>query len=437
MAYDCIFVDFNENKLHKDFLLDAMPHSRTVPFVSSYFEMLKTYVNDIKTDHFWMVSDLANLQHFNFDFIPEQHEQQQIHVWNGSYQKEGDVMLIPTAKFKKDMHNLKYLRDFKYINYHEDPLITWNSWVSKKFTFDDLIPQVKEQKERYVNYYYSDPNNITPSFWEDTKFYINDKNKLNMLIPRFDVKEELYEYTPRLHRQEQSTPVHFDVCFIHNNEPQSQENHDILKKHLKDKPNRLHVIAGVKGRKQAYQAAANKSETEYFYAVFAKLQINHNFRFDFVPDTLKIPRHYIFDCYNPVIDYTYGHQAVILYNRKLTLENDGKGLDFTLSQPHDHCSLLSAITTFAKDPKVLYRTTFREVIKLMYSVKHNPTVETHYILNKWKSIKSSQVNDTAIAAVKDANNFAEEHNYDFEQIFKSYEWDFVDSFYNNRFKITS
>jgi hypothetical protein len=77
-----------------------------------------------------------------------------------------------------------------------------------------------------------------------------------------------------------------------------------------------------------------------------KFKTDPSFGFDFVPDTLKSPRHYIFDCYNPVIDYTYGHQAIILYNKKMVLENTGTGLDFTLSQQHDHVKLLSAETTF-------------------------------------------------------------------------------------------
>ena len=32
--------------------------------------------------------------------------------------KEGNVLLIPTKKFKEQMHNLKFLRDYKDINYH-------------------------------------------------------------------------------------------------------------------------------------------------------------------------------------------------------------------------------------------------------------------------------------------------------------------------------
>jgi hypothetical protein len=433
MAFDCVFVDFKENNSAKERILNEFPYARVTPFVGSYFNILKSYINEIKTEYFWFVSDLANLQHFDFDYIPEQHEQRQIHVWNGSYQTEGDVMLIPTAEFKKQMDSLKFLRDYRDINYYTDSTVTFDVWPSVPFSFDNLIEQVRKQKSRYVNYYLKDIHNITPSFWEDQKLYIYDSNRFNLLIPRFAVREELYEYTPRFNLNNYSEPIHFDVCYIYNGEPQAEDNLRSLKQHLKHRSNKLHVIEGVKGRKQAYQTAAKTSTTEYFYAVFAKLKVNKDFGFDFVPDTLKSPRHYIFDCYNPVIDYTYGHQAIILYNKKLVLENDGTALDFTLAQKHDHISLLSAETTFYTDPRVCYRTAFREIVKLMYNNKLKPTVENDFILQKWLDPDLLPGASYVRAAGQDARNFVESHSYDFESIFKSYEWDYVDRYFEQRY----
>ena len=67
------------------------------------------------------------LDNFDFDFIPEQHERDQIHVWYtthpmGGLNKEGNVLLIPTAKFKEQMHEIKFLRDYKDINRTVSPL---------------------------------------------------------------------------------------------------------------------------------------------------------------------------------------------------------------------------------------------------------------------------------------------------------------------------
>jgi len=432
MAFDCVIVDFQKDQKNKEFLFNKFPYALSTPFVGSYFDILKSFVDGVKTDFFWLTSDLVNLQHFDFNFIPDQHQQKQIHVWNTQSQREGDIMLLPTNEFKSQMNHIKFLRDYKDINYH-DTNFEYNEWPSFKFTFDNLTEQIKNQKTRYANYYFKKQHSIIPSFWEDQKLYVLDKNRLNLLVPRFDMKEELYEYSPTLLMDNPSEKLNFDICYIHNGEPQAQENLMFLKQHLKKKPNKLHIIEGVKGRKEAYQTAARASETEYFYAVFAKLKVNKDFAFDFVPDTLKSPRHYIFDCFNPVINYTYGHQAIILYNKKLTLENDGKGLDFTLSQKHDHISLLSAETTFYTDPQVCYRTAFREIVKLLYNKKLKPTVENNFILKKWSDLDIVPGASYVNAAREDALHFVRSHDYNFDVIFKSYEWDYVDVFYKKRY----
>jgi len=232
---------------------------------------------------------------------------------------------------------------------------------------------------------------------------------------------------------EASGGLYFDIVFIHNNEPQHRENYEALLSATKGKPNAVKIVAGVSGRNQAYRAAANISDTEYFYAVFAKIRTNPNFGFDFTPDTLKSPRHYIFDCYNPVIDYTYGHQAIILYNKKMVLQNPGTGLDFTLSQKHDHVKLLSAETTFHLDPQVAYRTAFREVVKLLYAQKMQPTVEGNHILLKWYTESDKHNSSYVRAAYEDAVSFVKQYAGDFEKLLQSYEWEYVDSLYQQRY----
>ena len=113
MAFDCVFVDFQNNGSLKERALEQFPYARVVPFVGSYLDVLKSFVETVNTEFFWLLTDLVNPHEFDFDYIPEQHEQRQIHVWNGRGQKEGDLMLIPTAEFKKQVAGLKFLRDFR------------------------------------------------------------------------------------------------------------------------------------------------------------------------------------------------------------------------------------------------------------------------------------------------------------------------------------
>ena len=98
-------------------------NSRTVPFVESYFKVLKSVVGDIKTEYFWVYPSFMHCKEIDFSFIPEQFQQEQIHVWYTTHpksglNKEGHVLLIPTKKFKEQMNNIKFLRDFQDINYH-------------------------------------------------------------------------------------------------------------------------------------------------------------------------------------------------------------------------------------------------------------------------------------------------------------------------------
>jgi hypothetical protein len=444
MAFDCICVDFQNSDKNLNTIKKRMPHAKIIPFVQSYMEILRSLVRDARTSHVWMVSSLIDYSKFDFDYIPEQHQDQQIHVWHNDEQKEGDTLLIPCAEFLKQIQELKFLRDFKDINYHP-AVLDYSAWPMRSFTYHTLTEQVAEQIELYVNYYhyyyyydcgrygYDAIVNYMPSFWEDMKLYCLDQNRLNLLVPRFPIKKELHEYSPKLFLKNSSAKPHFDIVFIHNNEPQHEENYEALLSATQGKLNQVKTVAGVHGRNQAYRTAATISDTEYFYAVFAKITTNPNFGFDFVPDTLKSPRHYIFDCYNPVIDYTYGHQAIILYNKKMVLENTGTGLDFTLSQQHDHVKLLSAETTFYRDPRVAYRTAFREVVKLLHAHKTHPTVEGNYILLKWKTESDMQNANYVRDAYKDAVDFVDKYSDDFKKLFQSYEWQFVDDLYQQRY----
>ena len=103
-----------------------LTNTRVVPFVGSYFEILKAVVNDVNTEYFWFFANFVNLDEIDLDFIPEQHQKHQIHVWYtthpmGGLNKEGNVMLIPTQQFKEQMYDINFLRDFKDINYHPHP----------------------------------------------------------------------------------------------------------------------------------------------------------------------------------------------------------------------------------------------------------------------------------------------------------------------------
>ena len=101
MAFDSIQVRFRDVRNFQS----PFANTRIVPFVGSYLEVLKNVVNDISTEYFGFFANFMDMQTIDTDYIPEQHEQKQLHVWyntnpKGGTNKEGNVMLIPTKEFK-------------------------------------------------------------------------------------------------------------------------------------------------------------------------------------------------------------------------------------------------------------------------------------------------------------------------------------------------
>ena len=125
MMFDSVQVRFKDIAFYPS----PLANTRQVPFIGSYFDILKGVVEDIETEYFWLFASFCKLdRNFDWNYIPEQHEKDQIHVWytthpKGGLNKEGNVFLIPTEKFKQQMHSLNYLRDFKDINYHASPVL--------------------------------------------------------------------------------------------------------------------------------------------------------------------------------------------------------------------------------------------------------------------------------------------------------------------------
>lgn len=220
-----------------------------------------------------------------------------------------------------------------------------------------------------------------------------------------------------------------DIVFISNGEYNAEQNYGRLLDSTYNRNNRIHRVNGVKGRVAAYHAAARVSNTPWFFAVFAKLEVNMGFDWSWQPDRMQAPKHYIFHAENPVNGLIYGHQAMIAYNRDLVLANTGQGLDFTLDSAHEVVPIRSGTAYYADTPWMAWRTAFREAIKLKASL---PDVESEYRLSRWLS---SNVDGEHIAnedwsrwGAEDAVEYYDEVSGDFAELKKSYEWDWLASY---------
>jgi len=433
MAFDSIQVRFkNTSNIDSPFA-----DTRVVPFVGSYFEILKSVVEDVKTEHFWFFSNFVDIKNFggiDLDFIPEQHEQDQIHVWYtthpmGGLNKEGNVMLIPTAKFKEQMNELAFLRDFKDINYHAHATLFQRPIVRTIFTLKDPIKAYNNAPAFYKwminkDLANNDLPNFYPSFWEDEKMYTWGKTKDIMLVPGDRDIDQFYDIDRSVHFDLEYETKPMDIVFLSYDEPSAEAYWKVLK----EKYPRAKRLQGVKGRTQAYHAAAAMSETAYFFAVFPTIELEDSFDFSFQPDRMKHACHYIFHAKNPVTGLEYGHRAVILYNKHLCLSTIHPSLDFTLSQPHTVVPQSCGTSHFNQTPEISWRVAFREVLKLC---EMKPTVESKFRLKKWCELGKGAYALLVQQGALDAVGYYKEVNGDKDALQLSYELDWLKEKFNS------
>ena len=432
-GFDSICIRFKNIKEWQS----PLSNTRTVPFVNSYLEVIKSCINDINTEYFWVFPSFMHCKEIEFDFIPEQFEKDQIHVWytthpKGGLNKEGHVLLIPTKQFKKQMKDLKFLRDFKDINYHEHPTL-WQPFIMKvPFRLQDPIDAYNYSENYFYKWIYnrdlneSELPNFYPSFWEDLKVYSWGKTKDIMLVPQVDDLKQFYDINRSVHFDLDYNVRPMDIIFISYDEPSAEKRYNALKA----KYPRTKWLKNVEGQTKAYHQAAYMSDTDYFFAVFPKIEIVDSFKFDFQPDRMKNPCHYIFNCKNPVNGLEYGHGAVLLYNKKLTLQTLRPSLDFTLSAPHDHVPILSAINHFNQTPWLAWRTAFREVIKLC---QMKATVESKYRLKKWCELGTGDNADWVQKGALDAQAYYQKNSDNYEQLMLSYDFKWLKERYETEY----
>jgi len=117
---------------------------------------------------------------------------------------------------------------------------------------------------------------------------------------------------------------------------------------------------------------------------------------------------------------------MIAYNRQLVLANPGVGLDFTLDSPHEVVPILSGTAYYNTSPWTTWRTAFREALKLQASL---PDVENEYRLSRWLDVNSDEADPQwSRLGAEDAVEYYDQVNGDFDQLKKSYEWEWLASY---------
>jgi hypothetical protein len=309
---------------------------------------------------------------------------------------------------------------------------------------DDLIQQIKNYKFEtpYAMFTNQSDTLITnnPCLWtrKDRVAIKCTQSGATTLVPRdikADLVSQIYDY-PYLETSKIGiTETDLDIIYISNGEPDEERWYNHLVRITSQNysyayENRVKWIRGVNGRVAAYQAAAQASTTPWFFAVFAKLEVDEMFNWHWQPDYWQGAKHYIFNSHNPVNGLQYGHQGMIAYNRRLVLENNTPGIDFTLSQPHESIPIVSGVAHFNQDAWMTWRTAFREVVKLKMFMDTQPTLETEHRLQTWLTQAKGAFAQDCLRGAHDALQFYNSVSGDPVELQKSFEWAWLRAHYD-------
>jgi hypothetical protein len=416
----------------------------TIEYNRSYlhtFRELLEQLSETKDHYVWVCSSVCDYTNFDFTYICDPYTREDLHVFPSDKQKYGDTFLININQLRKLIDNMVMLDDYQSINFNRHQRVNRLPSPIVISTNDTHVGSLQTDFNfPYVTFVTEDNKDITiidtepMNLWsEDTKnIIISSTGGTKITVPReakHFVKKELYDY-PYIAKSNilvKSKPL--DIVFLSNGEPGADENYEHLLKVTNGLNNRVVRVDGVNGRVNAYHAAAEASNTQWMFTVFAKLKVDETFDWDWQPDRLQLPKHYIFNAMNPVNKLVYGHQAMIAYNKKITLSNQGRGLDFTLDSEHEVVDILSGVANFNTDSWTTWRTSFREALKLCTY----PDYVSADRLKIWTTVAQGDFAQDCLNGANDAVEYFDEVAGDYDLLKLSYDWAWLREFYNKKY----
>lgn len=446
---EIFYMDFMnpESKLQFETLREKYPNIKSTRYVSDHLNVLKRIVNLATTEYVWVISSICDYHSFDFTWHPGQWQTEMIHCFASGNQKRGDTFYIHVPSFKQQMYNLELLDWFNVINYLEHVSVPRFDMPIHNYDTDDLVSEIRQYQFTTPYALFSNQPDCYPRFdpclWREKDRAIEGFTPSNAIcaVPR-DIKLYLntqvydYPYVLKDHSRYYFLETQLDIVYISNGEPNEQEYYDWLTNNTsaRDYSGKIHWVRGVNGRTQAYQEAASRSSTPWFFTVFAKLRVDPNFDFNWKPDYFQQPKHYIFHAKNPVNDLEYGHMGMIAYNKMLTLNTQETGLDFTLSAAHEVVPVHSGVAEYNQDSWVTWRTAFREVLKLKHFTSLNLDIQAKHRLNRWLTVAQGDFAEWSIHGATDAVEYYDSVAGDFAKLKLSYEWSWLSQYYNSKYQ---
>lgn len=414
--------------------LPAELNSKTVRYFDNYLDTLKRVAKDAQDrelEYVWITSSVCDYSAFDWTWHPEQWQATMLHVFASNGEKFGDTFFMHVPTFVDRSQRLELLE-----------------WYNLNYTQISVprrpMPVIQHQHDTHVEAVktaeWSGPLALfavnavptqvptVPLWREKTRTIVPmDDGAEAVVVPRSAVpyiRSQLYDYPYIDKTQRPGRASLQDVIFISNGESMAEANWQ----HLKSLCPRARRSDGITGREAAYKAAAELSTTPWFYAVFAKTEVLPDFAFDYAPDRMQQPKHYIFHSRNPLNGLEYGAMNINLYNRQLVLDTV-PGLDFTLSAAHEVVPVCASISRFNTDPWVTWRSAFREVLKLKREVDQGADVEIQHRLRVWTTQAQGENAEHCLQGAQDALTYYAQVQGRLENLQLSFDWAWLQDYY--------
>jgi len=360
----------------------------------------------------WRIIELIDKETFDFSWHPDETEENYNHIFGTKF-RTPEVLPALMYRGNADARNNKYNNDLQ-----ADLQIP-------KITYEDSIFDACMESKFSTVYAHFIKDTISEKYNYDLIKNANTSIHLfpsEAIIPREAVHrmyDKLTDYDYVIQHNFDETIKPLDVIFFSNGEACAESNY----KHLLslNLPNRIVRVDGVKGRVASQHAAANVSNTSWYFLVNAKLKVNINFDFNWQPNIYKSRRHYIFTATNSVNGLEYGHQAIVANNKKLTLNTVGRGLDFTMDSPTEVVKINSGVSMYNTSAWDTWRTAFRECIKL----RHAKDKESSKRLSQWISIAEGEFSEYSIKGAIEAVEYYNSVNGELDKLMLSYDWEWL------------
>jgi hypothetical protein len=426
--FDIVIMNMGGHSANVDYLRDRLPHAKIVNW-TDHLSTIRRGSRNIRTRYFWVISSCCDYSDFDFLWEPKPWQSHQIHCWPSGDQQFGDTFLIPTAEWNQQNDSLARLEQYRDVNF-DHKSVERLPWQKIQYNQDSVVTAITSSQcdTPYVLFEHeNNPVTVQPDpwLWREQPVVGLTGNQASCLVPRNahgSIRTQVYDYK-YLEKKTLNPSQQLDVVFISNGEPNAE--HNLKRLILLPKTNRTVRVDSINGRAAAYHAAARLSTTPWFFAVFAKLEVDLDFDWSWQPDYMQQAKHYIFHARNLCNGLVYGHQAMIAYNRQLVLDNPGVGLDFTLDSPHEVVPIVSGIAAYNTSDWSTWRTAFREVLKLRASL---PDVENEYRIQQWLKPNQATRSELSAAGAQDALDYYDEVAGDFDALKKSYEWEWLASY---------